>query len=128
MEHSQPREAQRQAHTAIAGVRCLQPGEVIEITDGVVQPRAFISPLAELGAATSMEMALTDTVQHHMIADEPVGLFLSGGVDSTAILSGLYRLGQSQVEAYTFTFPDAPLLDASLLDALEQIQSKPIRF
>ena len=75
-----------------------------------------------------MEMALTDTVQHHMIADEPVGLFLSGGVDSAAILSGLYRLGQSQVEAYTFTFPDAPLLDAPLLDALEQIQSKLNRF
>ena len=45
------------------------------------------------------------TVQHHMIADVPIGTFLSGGIDSGAVAAGMTRAGGRGVTAFTAGFP-----------------------
>ena len=49
--------------------------------------------------------ALRDSVAHHFVSDVPVGIFLSGGVDSTALLALARETGQSEVRALTMAMP-----------------------
>lgn len=46
---------------------------------------------------------LWQSIERHLISDKPVGLFLSGGVDSTLILSILQELGKEKVPVFTIT-------------------------
>ena len=46
-----------------------------------------------------------DSVAVHQRADVPYGLFLSGGIDSSAILACMARLNESPVRAFTAGFP-----------------------
>jgi asparagine synthase (glutamine-hydrolysing) len=50
---------------------------------------------------------LTDAVRRHMVADVPVGIFLSSGVDS-AVIATLAANIASDVTAYTVSFDDRP--------------------
>lgn len=45
--------------------------------------------------------ALLDTVRHHLVADVPVGLFLSAGIDSCAILAALHAIDPDRAAATT---------------------------
>lgn len=52
-------------------------------------------------------------LQDHLMADVPIGVFLSGGLDSTSITVGLKELGY-QTEALTIGFPNSPRNEASI--------------
>ena len=52
------------------------------------------------------------TVQRHLIADVPLGAFLSGGVDSSAVVAAMARAGGEPVRTFTIGFDD-PALDES---------------
>lgn len=45
-------------------------------------------------------------VEKHMVADVPVGVFLSGGVDSSTLLALMSRRAQQQVSSFTVGFRD----------------------
>lgn len=65
---------------------------------------------------------LDESVGLRTVADRPVGLFLSGGIDSTVVASRLSSLGYRQIHAFTAAFPgtrfdeseDAACIAASL--------------
>lgn len=48
--------------------------------------------------------ALLDSVRHHLVADVPVGAFLSAGVDSGALVGLMRDAGQSEIETVTLTY------------------------
>ena len=50
--------------------------------------------------------ALRDTVRAHLVADVPVGVFLSGGIDSAAIVSCATSVGASNLQTFTVGFDD----------------------
>ncbi len=55
---------------------------------------------------------LAQAMRRHMLSDVPVGLFLSSGLDSTALLEFCCeRDGASHVETFTVTFPEWPEYD-----------------
>ncbi|MGV3585997.1 MAG: asparagine synthase (glutamine-hydrolyzing) [Adhaeribacter sp.] len=53
------------------------------------------------------ERLLTDSVEKHLIADVPVGLFLSGGIDSTLLLALLRKAGHRHFPAFTIAHQTA---------------------
>lgn len=50
--------------------------------------------------------ALLDSVRHHLVADVPVGIFLSAGVDSGALLGLMHDAGQTGIQAVTLSFAE----------------------
>lgn len=50
---------------------------------------------------------LADAVRLQMIADVPVGAFLSGGLDSSLVVAHMRRLSSGPIHTYTIRFPDA---------------------
>jgi len=63
------------------------------------RPRDFAS------ASARLRTLLEDAVRAHLIADVPVGLFLSSGLDSSAI-AVLAGRAQQGIQSFTLTFPD----------------------
>lgn len=59
-----------------------------------------------------LRQALAEAVQSHRLSDVPVGVFLSGGIDSSAITALLAANGP-RPRTLSVTFPDAPGLDES---------------
>lgn len=77
---------------------------------GVTQPFAsIVRRIAEAVPArvdrAAIHAALRDSVQHHLVADVEVGVFLSGGVDSGAVLGLMRDCGQSP-QALTLRFEE----------------------
>jgi asparagine synthase (glutamine-hydrolysing) len=50
--------------------------------------------------------AVRDSVRAHLVADVPVGLFLSGGIDSSAILSAASSVQAADLQTFTIGFDD----------------------
>jgi asparagine synthase (glutamine-hydrolysing) len=80
--------------TLLEGVYKVPPGHSMEVVDGIVgRPRSFFTPPVPVAAAEDemrdSEQVLYDTlsevVGQHLIADVPVGLLLSGGIDSSIV-------------------------------------------
>ncbi|WOO42914.1 asparagine synthase (glutamine-hydrolyzing) [Rubellicoccus peritrichatus] len=47
-----------------------------------------------------------ESVRSHLVSDEPVGAFLSGGIDSSAIVSLMRQSGQSDIGTFSIGFDD----------------------
>ena len=58
-----------------------------------------------------MSNLLAEAVELHMIADVPVGVLLSGGVDSTAVLSLAVERTDKEISSFTVGFSDAGVAD-----------------
>lgn len=58
-------------------------------------------PSSDAEAVARLDAVLENAVQVHQRSDVPYGLFLSGGIDSTAIATLMARLNQRPVIAYT---------------------------
>jgi asparagine synthase (glutamine-hydrolysing) len=103
--------------TCIAGVESLAPGMWTRWSaDGAREQRAFADMAAvysrPFSGATESQLrdragaAVQQSVAAHLVADVPVGIFLSGGIDSSAILSAAVNAGISGVNTYTVRFDD----------------------
>ncbi len=100
-------------HTLLRGVRALAAGATLAWADGrVTLGRHWEIPIgrpsvppADPVAAT--RAALVDSVRHHLLADVPVGVFLSAGIDSTAIVALAHALGKRDLRTFSMSFPDS---------------------
>jgi asparagine synthase (glutamine-hydrolysing) len=70
-------------------------------------PRLGEAPRSEDEAIHALDAVLEDSVRVHQRSDVPYGLFLSGGIDSSAIATLMARLSTRPVTAYTCGF-EAP--------------------
>jgi asparagine synthase (glutamine-hydrolysing) len=63
-------------------------------------------PLASLAPDRIIAEAVRDSVRAHLLADVEIGLFLSSGVDSVALLGLMRDAGRERVRALTLTFSE----------------------
>ena len=99
-------------------IRALPAGHVQWVDGaGAREPRPFANLAAIVAEAArhavpASQLAqlvrahLRDSVKAHMLADVEVGIFLSGGVDSGALLGAMHDLGQTNVRAITLAFDE----------------------
>lgn len=92
----------------------LPPSSAIMVEAGRTTMRRLVpetprpaSPKSDDDAVLQLDQLLQDSVMVHQRSDVPYGLFLSGGIDSTAIATVMARLAQRPVTAFTCGF-DAP--------------------
>lgn len=69
-------------------------------------------------ALSALEMRLRDAVSIQQIADVPLGAFLSGGVDSTAIVALMQRQSNRPVHTFTIGFSDSDYNEATHAQAV----------
>lgn len=97
--------------TMLTGIYKLPPGHVLEYAGG----RASVEPYWQLeegvlGAPTYKEActrvhALTQAaVTRQLVSDRPVGVFLSGGVDSSIVLAAMRQTVAGPIETYTVSY------------------------
>lgn len=95
--------------TLLEGVYKLEPGHYLTVSNGSITVKQYwdLHFNAQSNrksfdeAVESLQALLRRTVNDHMISDVPVGVLLSGGVDSTGILR--YAVEQTGKPIHTFT-------------------------
>jgi asparagine synthase (glutamine-hydrolysing) len=97
--------------TMCEGIFALQPGTILTWKDGAMTLKHFVSdvpPHAAFRSQAEFQEAfptiMEDSVLAHMIADRPIGLFLSGGMDSSIVLHHMAKLSSHPVETFTVRF------------------------
>ncbi len=63
-------------------------------------------PAPSTDAAERVRTALRDSIRHHLVADVPVGIFLSAGVDSGSLLGLMRDVGAADIHAVTLAYED----------------------
>lgn len=100
-------------HTLLKDVRCLDAGTALMWQDGKHTSRrywnlTFTNRVSGDDAVDLTRRALIDSVAHHFVSDTPVGIFLSGGIDSTAIVALAHEAGQRDLHTFSLAFPGQP--------------------
>ena len=114
-------------HSIYTGIRKLIPGTILTISldNTTSEPVAYWSArnCAEQGLANpfsgteqdaveSLEALLHDAVGKQMIADVPLGAFLSGGIDSSIIVALMQSQSCRPVKTFTIGFTEAEYNEA----------------
>ena len=104
--------------TLFAEIDKLPPATVLSVEDGVAtrrrwwepprEPRARVNPAEETEAVRAL---LRDAVRLQLRSDAPLGVFLSGGVDSSAIVALMRDLGVAEIRTFTAAFDFGPAFD-----------------
>ena len=110
--------------TVWRGVRKLLPGYMVTLTgeptpgvlpeqrcywsaaDAVARARQHPLTASDSEMTDQLEATLSDAVAARMVADVPVGAFLSGGIDSTTIVALMQRHASGPVHTFTVGFAD----------------------
>ena len=105
--------------TLYQSIKALPAGSYIWVTEkGAVEPTAYFSlaqtwrdaelksPSEEALINETVRDALLDSVRHHLVADVPVGAFLSAGIDSGALVGLMQDAGQEQIQTVTLAFEE----------------------
>jgi asparagine synthase (glutamine-hydrolysing) len=111
--------------TLLEGILSLPPGHHIDFPIGepirAISPKRYWSAphpaeaLTSSGSATTPASRVRGLLEHavtsHLVADVPVGVFLSSGLDSTAI-AALASRSQRGIHTFTVAFPDVEFSEA----------------
>jgi asparagine synthase (glutamine-hydrolysing) len=127
-------------HSIYVGVSKLAPGSWLEVTLDTVQRRgaptirSYWSAMehvrecvrephrfsSDLEATASLEAALKEAIAGQMVADVPLGAFLSGGIDSSTVVSLMQAQSRTPVKTFSIGFDVAGYNEAPNAKAVAQ--------
>jgi len=102
----------------------LRPGHLLRWRAGVADVRAWAPAPGEAAtpdtlppdfdaACGELRRRVADAVRCRLVADVPVGVFLSGGIDSAIVAAVAARESGGRVKTFSVVFPDDPFYDES---------------
>jgi asparagine synthase (glutamine-hydrolysing) len=109
--------------TSYRAIRALPAGATLLVNRiGAHEPRRYYSVaqayrdaegearghgvVRESEAHAEVRAALLDSVYHHLVADVPVGAFLSSGIDSSALVGLMHDAGKWNIQTVTLAFDE----------------------
>lgn len=103
----------RTPRTIYDQVHSLKPGHTLTIgPDGHATETAFWQPhyqkspnLSDQEWVDAFRERWLKTVEQHMLSDVEVGAFLSGGIDSAAVVAAMSKIKEGPVRTFTIGFP-----------------------
>lgn len=118
IDHMLTRLALAPGESCFLGIHALKPGHFFRASNGTVTSGAFVKATYDKAHAAPsdnparqidrLDALLFDSVARRLEADAPVGLYLSGGVDSSLIAAMASRVGKSQLTAYSVRLTSNP--------------------
>ncbi|MFH1044060.1 MAG: asparagine synthase (glutamine-hydrolyzing) [Pseudomonadota bacterium] len=109
-------QAVQSPHSFLRDVRQLPPASLLlfEYESGQLTTRRYWQPPAPRAAAPSLsdaleavDAALRESVRRQMVADVPLGAFLSGGIDSSLMVHYMAEVGMRPLKTFNIRFPQA---------------------
>jgi asparagine synthase (glutamine-hydrolysing) len=104
----------------LKGIRKLSPGHYLVVNQRGIEQHRYWDLDIRPDRNASFEAVCGEfrerfatSVTSHMIADVPVGAFLSGGVDSSAIVAAASPVSELPIETFSITFPGLAEFDES---------------
>ncbi len=101
---------------------CLRPGECATFRAGRMDIRSYWNfrsiprdiPVAATAGDFTRELRarLEDSIRAHVVADVPVGAFLSGGLDSAVVVGLMAKAGGAQLRTFSIGFDEAGYSEA----------------
>ncbi|MDX2171829.1 MAG: asparagine synthase (glutamine-hydrolyzing) [Bacteroidota bacterium] len=103
-------------NTIVKGIKMLMPGHYIEYED----EKATITQYYNINAISNLSKELnytqichkvnellTHSVQQRLIADVPFGAFLSGGIDSSAVVGLMSKVSSEKIQTFNVSFDES---------------------
>ena len=97
--------------TLVEGIEKLPPGTWLEWQDGKIQTRCYWELSLQEQPRWTLESAkerldylLRESMREHQISDVPLGIWLSGGIDSSTILHYAAESAPSHLKTFSITF------------------------
>jgi asparagine synthase (glutamine-hydrolysing) len=97
--------------TLIDGIRKVSPGNWMEWRDGEITTKSYwqlpygkICAISLEDAKAELNALLAESIREHLISDVPLGVWLSGGIDSTSILHYASMACSSRLKSFSISF------------------------
>ncbi len=97
--------------TIFSGIRKLEPASLLEWSEGRFEIRRYWSPPQHVDRsgtpgewAERVRAELERVIETHMISDVPLGAFLSGGIDSSAVAALMARHSTAPLNTYSIGY------------------------
>ena len=97
--------------TLVEGIRKLRPGHWLEWQAGAVReeaywrlPRGTERDWQPDEAAAELDRLLRDSVSEHLLSDVPLGVWLSGGIDSSTVLHYAATASRQRIKTFSISF------------------------
>ncbi len=91
--------------TIYEGVQCLEPGAFLTWSEGEIRHgrhhELVFEPGTEQDDPDACWEQVSRAVESHMMSEVPLGAFLSGGIDSSAVVTAMTKVVSTQVDAVT---------------------------
>ncbi|MFA4842509.1 MAG: asparagine synthase (glutamine-hydrolyzing) [Candidatus Omnitrophota bacterium] len=92
--------------TMFEGVYKLEPATILTFQQGKITRRKYWELQKPVKESSEQEVfaALKDAISSHLVSDVPVGVLLSGGLDSSSLVAIMHEQGVNNIETFTVGF------------------------
>jgi asparagine synthase (glutamine-hydrolysing) len=97
--------------TLVEGIEKLPPGHFLEWEDGAIRTSCYWRlkfgeqpGWTEESAKERLDVLLRESIREHLIADVPLGIWLSGGLDSSTILHYAAKQSSTRLKTFSISF------------------------
>ena len=113
--------------TLVEGIKKLMPGQMLQWNKGHVELSSFVGPAAVPPAPKTLEAAceeldglLRQSVAEQLVSDVPVGVWLSGGLDSSTVTHYASKLSSRRLKTFSITFQGKSFDESSYIQQVSK--------
>lgn len=110
-------------YTLVDGITKLMPGHFLEWRDGTVRISRYVPELRRVPmkislpeACEELDRLLAASVKEQMVSDVPLGVWLSGGLDSSTVLHYAAKAYPGKVKTFSITFKGRSFDESRFMD------------